>query len=72
MPSAGEHPLPRPRLEEIIFVLQELAYLVIHPETASVLPLHPNLKSGLAEHKDDKHPHLLVLFPAFCELVISR
>lgn len=70
--NLGEHPLPRPRLEEIIFVLQELAYLVIHPETASVLPLHPNLKSGLAEHKDDKHPHLLVLFPAFCELVISR
>ena len=70
---AGERPLPAARLEEIIFVLQELARLIIHSDTASILPLHPHLKSGLAEEESqDKHPHLLVLFPSFCELVVSR
>jgi hypothetical protein len=64
--------LPAARLEEIIFVLQELARLVIHLDTGSVLPLDPYLKSGLAEENHDKHPHLLVLFPSLCELVISR
>ncbi|KAK4596244.1 hypothetical protein RGQ29_014332 [Quercus rubra] len=69
----GERPLPAARLEEIIFVLQELARLIIHSDTASILPLHPHLKSGLAEEESqDKHPHLLVLFPSFCELVVSR
>lgn len=70
---AGERPLPTARLEEIIFVLQELARLIIHPDTASVLPLHPFLKSGLVQEEGrDNRPHLLVLFPSFCELVISR
>ncbi|KAK7838901.1 protein mon2 like protein [Quercus suber] len=70
---AGERPLPAARLEEIIFVLQELARLIIHSDTASILPLHPHLKSGLAEEESqDKRPHLLVLFPSFCELVVSR
>ncbi|XP_021281523.1 protein MON2 homolog isoform X1 [Herrania umbratica] len=68
----GDHPLPTARLEEVIFVLQELACLVIHLDTASVLPLHPHLKYGLAEGKLDKRPHLLVLFPSFCELITSR
>lgn len=69
----GERHLPAARLEEIIFILQELARLKIHPDTASALPLHPVLKSGLAmEENSDKCPHLLVLFPSFCELVISR
>lgn len=69
----GERPLPAARLEEIIFVLQELARLIIHSDTVSILPLHPSLKSGLAEEESqDKRPHLLVLFPSFCELVISR
>ncbi|KAE8010084.1 hypothetical protein FH972_006478 [Carpinus fangiana] len=68
----GERPLPAARLEEIIFVLQQLACLIIHSDTASVLPLDPYLKSGLAEENHDKRPHLLVLFPSFCELVISR
>lgn len=69
----GERPLPTARLEEIIFVLQELARLIIHPDTASVLPLHPFLKSGLVQEESrDNRPHLLVLFPSFCELVISR
>ncbi|KAL9447587.1 hypothetical protein AB3S75_015123 [Citrus x aurantiifolia] len=69
----GERNLPAARLEEIIFVLQELARLKIHPDTASALPLHPVLKSGLAmDENSDKRPHLLVLFPSFCELVISR
>ncbi|GKV07351.1 hypothetical protein SLEP1_g19144 [Rubroshorea leprosula] len=68
----GERPFPTARLEEVIYVLQELARLEIHPDTASILPLHPQLKSGLAERKHEKRPHLLVLFPSFCDLVISR
>ncbi|KAJ4841109.1 hypothetical protein Tsubulata_003740 [Turnera subulata] len=69
----GERALPAVRLEEIIYVLKELARLVIHPETASVLPLHPYLRSGLSEQENcNKHQHLLVLFPSFCELVITR
>ncbi|GMP60728.1 hypothetical protein CsSME_00023471 [Camellia sinensis var. sinensis] len=66
------HQLPTARLEEIIFVLQELARLVIHSDTASVLPLHPYLKGGLTKENHNKRPHLFVLFPSFCELVISR
>lgn len=68
----GERRLPQARVEEIIFVLQELARLVIHSDTASVLPLHPYLKGGFLEENNGKRPHLFVLFPSFCELVISR
>ncbi|XP_022719220.1 protein MON2 homolog isoform X2 [Durio zibethinus] len=68
----GDRPLPIARLEEVTFVLQELARLVIHLDTASVLPLHPYLKTGLSEGNPDKQPHLLVLFPSFCELIVSR
>ncbi|KAJ6876977.1 protein MON2 [Populus alba x Populus x berolinensis] len=69
----GERPLPTTRLEEIIYVLQELANLIIHSETASVLPLHPYLRSGLSDDEDhEKRPHLLALFPSFCELIITR
>ncbi|XWS58298.1 hypothetical protein CRYUN_Cryun08bG0021900 [Craigia yunnanensis] len=70
--DVGDRPLPTARLEEVIFVLQELAHLVSHLDTVSVLPLHPNLKTGLAEGNSDKRPHLLVLFPSFCELIVSR
>ncbi|KAI4301884.1 hypothetical protein L6164_035121 [Bauhinia variegata] len=72
--ESGERPLPKARLEEITYVLQELARLVVHPDTASILPLHPHLRSGLAKDKEkhDKRPHLLVLFPSFCDLVTSR
>ncbi|XP_027363554.1 protein MON2 homolog isoform X2 [Abrus precatorius] len=70
----GDYPLPKARLEEIIYVLQELARLVIHPDAASILPLHPLLRTGLAEDKEkhDNRPHLFVLLPSFCELVTSR
>ncbi|KAK3200540.1 hypothetical protein Dsin_023955 [Dipteronia sinensis] len=69
----GHRPLPAARLEEIVYVLQELARLNIHSDTAPALPLHPKLKSVLTgEENHDNHPHLLVLFPSFCELVISR
>lgn len=66
--------MPKARLEEIIYVLQELARLVIHPDAASILPLHPWLRTGLAEdrEKHDNRPHLFVLLPSFCELVTSR
>lgn len=68
----GERRLPIARLEEVIFVLQELAHLIIHPDTASILPLDSYLTSGVAQESHDKRLHLLVLFPSFCELVISR
>ncbi|CAI9769498.1 unnamed protein product [Fraxinus pennsylvanica] len=70
--DSGEHPLPPTRVEEVIFVLQELACLVINLDTASVLPLHPYLKGGLLEENLGRHSHLLFLFPSFCELVVSR
>ncbi|XP_038879345.1 protein MON2 homolog isoform X2 [Benincasa hispida] len=68
----GERPLPTARLDEIIYILQELARLKIHYDTASVLPLpsHLNIDSNKENH--DRRPHLLILFPSFCELVISR
>jgi hypothetical protein len=70
---SGERPLPTTRLEEIMYALQELANLIIHSETASVLPLHPYLRSGLSDDEDhEKRPHLLALFPSFCELIITR
>lgn len=70
--SAGERHLPQARVEETTFVLQELARLVIHTDTLSVLPLHPYLKEGLLENNSGKRQHLFVLFPSFCELVVSR
>ncbi|KAI3445282.1 hypothetical protein Pfo_001947 [Paulownia fortunei] len=68
----GDRSLPPARVEEVIFVLQELARLVIHPETALSLPLHPHLKEGVSKQNLRRRSHLLVLFPPFCELVISR
>ncbi|KAE8729705.1 Cysteine synthase D1 isoform 1 [Hibiscus syriacus] len=69
----GDRPLPTTRLEEIISVLQELAHIVIHFDTASILPLQPHLRTILAEgNSDKKQPHLLVLFPTLSELVVSR
>ncbi|WJX19433.1 hypothetical protein P8452_09128 [Trifolium repens] len=70
----GEYPLPKARLDEITYVLQELERLLIHPDVASILPLHPCLRTDLAEDKE-KHgnrSHLFVLLPSFCELVTSR
>jgi hypothetical protein len=71
---AGEYPLPKARLEEIIYVLQKLAQLLIHPDVASILPLHSCLKTDLAEDKAKRGNrfHLFVLLPSFCELVTSR
>ncbi|KAK4768270.1 hypothetical protein SAY87_003411 [Trapa incisa] len=69
----GAYPLPIARLEECLFVLKELALLKIHKETASVLPLRKHLMRDLDEDESHNHqPHLLVLYPALCELVISR
>lgn len=69
---AGNRPIPTARLEEIIFTLQELYRLSIHPEVASVLPLQPYLKNVLREDNRDTRAHLLVLFPSLCEIVLSR
>ncbi|KAG6735671.1 hypothetical protein POTOM_061681 [Populus tomentosa] len=60
-------------LKKLSYVLKKLANLIIHSETASVLPLHPYLRSGLSDDEDhEKRPHLLALFPSFCELIITR
>lgn len=70
---AGERPLPIVRIEEIIYVLQELARLVIHPDTASALLLPPFLKEGISKNENcNGRAHLFCLFPSFCELVVSR
>ncbi|XAR64453.1 hypothetical protein NMG60_11024804 [Bertholletia excelsa] len=68
----GDRPLPQARLEEIIFILEELGHLVVHSDTGSALPLNPYLRRTISEENQDKHPHLFVLFPSFCELIISR
>ncbi|XXG73744.1 hypothetical protein AAC387_Pa07g2600 [Persea americana] len=69
----GERPLPMVRIEEIIYVLQELARLVIHPDTASALLLPPFLKEGISKNENcNGRAHLFCLFPSFCELVVSR
>ncbi|XP_019187110.1 PREDICTED: protein MON2 homolog isoform X3 [Ipomoea nil] len=68
----GDCPLPAARVEEVLFVLKELARLVIHSDTASVLPIRPQLKNGLVEENHANKLHLFVLFPSFCELVVSR
>lgn len=69
----GERPFPSARISEIAFVLQEMARVVLHPETASVLPLHPFLKGGgLLEENTDQRAHLFVLFSPLCDLVKSR
>ncbi|XP_010546618.1 PREDICTED: protein MON2 homolog isoform X2 [Tarenaya hassleriana] len=70
--NLGNRPIPTARLEEIVYVLQELDRLTIHPDTTSVLPLKPFLRTILREDNRDKRSHLLVLFPALCELVVSR
>ncbi|CAN4110213.1 unnamed protein product [Withania somnifera] len=68
----GENPLPAARMEEVILTLQELALLVVHPDTVSQLPLHPYLKQCITGENQARRSHLLVLFPSLCELVISR
>ncbi|XP_057539687.1 uncharacterized protein LOC130817800 isoform X2 [Amaranthus tricolor] len=69
----GERSFPAARLEEVIFVLRELARLKIHPNSAAVLPLNPYLKDvSTTEGNNGIRAHLFVLHPSLCELVISR
>ncbi|CAA6667168.1 unnamed protein product [Spirodela intermedia] len=69
----GERTLPTVRTEELIYVLQELARLILHPETASALPIRQYLKEDTSsENSLGRRTHLLVMFPSFCELVASR
>lgn len=70
---AGDRAFPPARISEIAFVLQEMARVVLHTETASVLPLHPFLKGGgQIEENTGQRAHLFVLFAPLCELVKSR
>ncbi|ERM93505.1 protein MON2 homolog isoform X2 [Amborella trichopoda] len=69
----GEAPVPSVRVVEVVFVLQELARLVIHPAMASVLPLPAYVRERASQDKDREGcAHLLVIFPSLCELVVSR
>uniref|UniRef100_A0A0A9E2J4 Mon2 C-terminal domain-containing protein n=1 Tax=Arundo donax TaxID=35708 RepID=A0A0A9E2J4_ARUDO len=68
----GEHPLPSVRIEETIFVLQELARLIIGIDTANSLNIPPYLKEALWGNKSYGRAHLLSLLPTFSELVVSR
>eukprot|EP01018_Ginkgo_biloba_P023241 Gb_33881 [translate_table: standard] len=69
----GDTPLPSVRVDELIYVLQELARLLLHSNTASILDLPLVVKRGVLD-KDRKveRAHLLILFPSLCELVICR
>ncbi|KAL6582309.1 hypothetical protein OROMI_006323 [Orobanche minor] len=70
----GVRSFPPARMEEVIVVLEELAQLEIHPETASSLHLHPRLlpQEGVSKENMKRRSHLLILFHSFCELVLSR
>ncbi|KAK8919157.1 hypothetical protein KSP39_PZI021138 [Platanthera zijinensis] len=69
----GDLPLPAVRTNETIFVLQALARLHIHSETAFVLSLPAHLKETIKTSEAcASNAHLLILFPSFCELVVSR
>ncbi|EPS71269.1 hypothetical protein M569_03490, partial [Genlisea aurea] len=70
--SLGVRSMPLVRENEVVFVLQELSGLVIHPETANYLPLRPHLKVGIVGPENaGRRTHLLALFPSLCELVVS-
>lgn len=69
----GERPLPTVRINETIFVLQELSHMLIHSETVAVLNLPAHLKETIETCETHAyHTHLLVLFPSLCDLVVSR
>ncbi|KAJ6791006.1 protein MON2-like protein isoform X3 [Iris pallida] len=69
----GECLLPVVRIDETIYVLKELARLVIDSNAASFLSLHPNLTESVRKNENiGSRAHLLLLYPSFCELVVSR
>lgn len=70
--NLGEVPLPAVRVEEAKFVLQELARLVIDHNTASALSLPINIKAVGDNENPGGRAHLFLLFPSFCELVVTR
>ncbi|KAJ6434299.1 hypothetical protein OIU84_017911 [Salix udensis] len=60
--KASDWNMTRCEVSKISIVKQHVCY-----------PLHPYLRSGLSDDEDhEKRPHLLALFPSFCELVITR
>lgn len=69
---AGEHPLPSVRIDETVYVLQELARLSIHSDAAAVLQVPQSVREILKKNNNIGRAHLYVLFPSFCELVVSR
>ncbi|KAF3786151.1 MON2-like protein [Nymphaea thermarum] len=69
----GELPLPSVRIQEVLFVLKELAHLVLHPNTAALLPLQqPAKEAFLKRNAAYSRSHLLILFPSLCNIVITR
>ncbi|XP_057816566.2 uncharacterized protein LOC131029908 isoform X2 [Cryptomeria japonica] len=71
--DSGETPLPPVRVEELIYVLQESARLVLHPSTASVLEIPIVVNKGARSKTGEvERTHLLILLPTLCELVVCR
>ncbi|XP_031477870.1 uncharacterized protein LOC116248950 isoform X2 [Nymphaea colorata] len=69
----GELPLPSVRIQEALFVLKELAHLVLHPTTAALLPLQqPAKEAFLKRNAAYSRSHLPILFPSLCDIVITR
>ncbi|CAM6084070.1 unnamed protein product [Calypogeia fissa] len=85
--DSGETPMPQVRVDELIFVLEELARLGLHPLTASALelpitrkerpagqPVQPTHRGSIKDNNPAvwQYGHLLLLFTPLCELVGSR
>jgi hypothetical protein len=64
--------LPSVRIEETVFVLQELARLIINIETTNALNIPLYMKEALGKNQSRGRAHLLSLLPTFSELVVSR
>lgn len=69
----GEYPFPSARLEEMVFLLQQLSSLIIHSETTCMLHLQQKFKDSLLKNQSKEgRSHLLLLLPSFCDLILSR
>lgn len=68
----GEASLPAVRIDELIFVLKELARLTVYPQNiteAKTMAVSDGLQT---EQLRGKRTHLTFLYESLCELVISR
>lgn len=77
--DVGDTSYPEMCLEEILFVLRELAELVLHPSTTTPLNLPVHLtdiafkqKGQQEEIKSGGRAHLLLLYHSLCGLITTR